>query len=156
MKDLDRRNLENCKIIYRLKDGLPVIEGDKAQLRQVIKNLIINGAEAITNSGGEIIIETGIIDCNRSYLSKHYLDDKLPEGSYVYLNVKDNGSGMTDEIKEKIFDPLLFYKIYRPGSGTCCSSRYSKRSSWSNKSLKHVEQRNKFQHNISCYKQKKG
>jgi len=35
-------------------------------------------------------VSTGVIDADRAYLSETFLDEHLPEGRYVYLEVTDN------------------------------------------------------------------
>jgi len=117
IENIDASILKNCRVIYEFEKDLPAMEGDKAQLRQLIKSLVINSAEAINNFDGVITISSGEIKCDRKYLSKNYLDDNLPEGLYVFLEVKDNGCGMTEEVQEKIFDPFFSTKFTGRGLG---------------------------------------
>ena len=100
---------------YDLAGDLPLIEADPAQIRQVILNLISNASDAIGEAGGTITITTGTMEADRNYLGKTYLDDELPEGSYVFLEVSDTGSGMDGDTLSKIFDPFFSTKF--PGRG---------------------------------------
>jgi PAS domain S-box-containing protein len=69
----------------RLGKGLPSVEADVAQLRQVVMNLVINASEAIGDSAGVIAVTTSDIRCGRDYLAGTFVDEQLPEGQYVCL-----------------------------------------------------------------------
>ena len=96
---------------------LPAIEADPGQIRQVVMNLITNASEAIGEAGGTIRIATGVVDADRAYLSESYLDEALPEGRYVYLEVSDTGCGMDEQARERIFDPFYTTKFTGRGLG---------------------------------------
>jgi len=98
-------------------DNLPAIEADAAQVRQIILNLITNASEAIGDRSGVISISTGAMECDRAYLSETYLDEDLPEGLYVYLEVADTGCGMDEETQAKVFDPFFTTKFTGRGLG---------------------------------------
>lgn len=102
---------------YNLTKQLHTIEGDPTQIRQVIMNLVTNASESIGDQGGEITISTGVMECNRSYLRDTYLDDNLPAGYYVYLEVADTGCGMDEETRAKIFEPFFSTKFTGRGLG---------------------------------------
>jgi len=102
---------------FNLAQNLPNIEVDATQLRQVIMNLVINASEAIGERSGVIAISTGAVDCDRAYLSEMWIDDRLPEGLYIYLEVADTGCGMDKETISKIFDPFFTTKFTGRGLG---------------------------------------
>ncbi len=101
----------------RLMPSLPAIEADAAQIQQVVMNLITNAAEAIGDRAGDIVVSTGTVDADRAYLSDAFLDDHLPPGRYVYLEVTDSGCGMDKETQAKIFDPFFTTKFTGRGLG---------------------------------------
>jgi PAS domain S-box-containing protein len=101
----------------RLADNLPAVEADATQVRQVIMNLITNASEALGDRSGFISISTGAMSCDRPYLAKTWLDEQLPEGVYVYLEVSDTGCGMDEETQKKIFDPFFTTKFQGRGLG---------------------------------------
>jgi signal transduction histidine kinase len=73
-----------------LADGLPLIEGDRVQLQQVVLNLIINAVEAMsgTSEGGrELLIATGQSEANG-----------------VLVTVKDSGPGLAPAALERLFE----------------------------------------------------
>ena len=102
---------------YSFHSDLPPVEADATQLRQVIMNLITNASEALGDRSGAISVSTGVMDCDRAYLSESYLDDNLPEGRYVYLEVADTGGGMDKETRRRIFDPFFTTKFTGGGLG---------------------------------------
>ncbi len=102
---------------YHFADNLPLIEGDATQLRQVIMNLITNASEAIGDKSGIITVGTGVMEADQSYLADTYVNDELPRGSYVYLEVSDTGCGMDQETQKKIFDPFFTKKFMGRGLG---------------------------------------
>jgi PAS domain S-box-containing protein len=100
-----------------LSAGLPYINADEAQIQQIIMNLITNGAESIDKPRGCINIITGVKNCDKKYLAAS-LVDVIPEpGSYVYLEVKDNGCGISNEILKRLFDPFFTTKFTGRGLG---------------------------------------
>jgi len=76
-------------------------------MRQVVMNLLINASEALGERGGTITVKTGTIDCDRGDLAETILDENLPAGRYVFLEVSDNGCGMSDTfVREALFRPF--------------------------------------------------
>ncbi|QJW94019.1 hybrid sensor histidine kinase/response regulator [Frigoriglobus tundricola] len=93
---------------YNLTAGLPAVQADATQVRQVVMNLITNASDAIGERSGVITLTTGLIDADARYLAP---------GRYVYLEVSDTGCGMTDEVRAKIFDPFYTTKFTGRGLG---------------------------------------
>lgn len=108
---------KKCVVNYHFMPNLPAIRADASQMRQIIMNLVINASEAIGDQSGVISVTTGAMHCDRTILSETYLDADLPEGHYVFLEVSDNGCGMSAETKAKIFDPFFTTKFTGRGLG---------------------------------------
>ncbi|MCX6953900.1 MAG: transporter substrate-binding domain-containing protein [Verrucomicrobia bacterium] len=102
---------------FNLAPNLPAVEGDATQLRQVIMNLVINASEAIGAKSGVISINTGLTRVDRAYLGGTILAPELKPGTYVYLEVSDNGHGMDADTQAKIFDPFFTTKFTGRGLG---------------------------------------
>jgi two-component system, cell cycle sensor histidine kinase and response regulator CckA len=102
---------------YDLAANLPAVEADAAQVRQVVMNLITNAADAIGERSGVITISTGLLDATRDYLAATYLDEKLPPGPYVFLEVADTGCGMDAPTRARLFDPFFTTKFAGRGLG---------------------------------------
>jgi len=104
-------------LTFDLKADLPMVEADATQMRQIIMNLIINASEAIGERSGVITVSTSVGYCDRTTLAQSYIDDHLPEGNYVRLEVTDNGCGMSPEVQARIFDPFFTTKFTGRGLG---------------------------------------
>lgn len=100
-----------------LDPALPTIRADAGQLQQVVMNLITNAAEAIGDRGGKIRLSTGVGEFAQAYLDSSRLEEKLPPGRYVWMEVCDSGCGMDEETLEKLFDPFFTTKFTGRGLG---------------------------------------
>ncbi len=96
---------------------VPFIEADPTQIRQIVMNLIVNASDAIGDRVGTIAVRTGRMECDRTYLDESSLAAELPEGSYAYFEVTDDGCGMDAETRQRIFDPFFTTKFTGRGLG---------------------------------------
>lgn len=85
---------------------LPTVRCRAAQLNQVFMNLIVNAAHAIP--------ERGVITLS----SRH-------EGGWVRVSVRDNGCGMTEAVRRRIFEPFYTTKPVGQGTGLGLSLSFS-------------------------------
>ena len=92
-----------------------VIRGDAGQLRQVVLNLISNAREALGEDGGTISVSGSLLRVDGSAHPNDVLT--ADTGSYVVLEVKDNGSGISQETRRRIFDPFFTTKATGHGLG---------------------------------------
>jgi PAS domain S-box-containing protein len=108
---------KNAEIVLDLDRALPAFDGDPAQVRQVIMNLITNASDAIGTAPGTITVLTGRMAVTREYLSGTWIGADLPEGDYVFAEVRDTGSGMDAATMARIFDPFFTTKFTGRGLG---------------------------------------
>lgn len=108
---------KDIKIRPSLVNDLPDIEADGSQLQQIVMNLITNAREAIGDHSGEIDIRTGLKNENKKSLKTYRQMENMPEGEYVYIEVSDTGSGMTQDVIENMFDPFYTTKFTGRGLG---------------------------------------
>ena len=87
---------KNIKMTFHLDKFIPSLMLDRKLLRRAFLNVINNSFYAM-KTGGELIIE-----------------DKC-DGDYVKLSIIDNGTGMSEETKKRIFEP---YYTTKAESGT--------------------------------------
>ncbi len=107
---------KQVEIQATLDESLPLVEGDPGQLQQVVMNLILNGAQAVGEQAGVVQVETAVHDLTANTIpGRDYLGQSLSPGSYVSLTVKDNGQGMDEETRNRIFEP--FFSTKKAGHG---------------------------------------
>jgi signal transduction histidine kinase/CheY-like chemotaxis protein len=92
------------------------VDADPAHLRQLVMNLITNAAEAVEASGrdGIVALHTRRVDVTESF-APHLSGGAIEPGRHVVLEVVDTGTGMSDEVRDQIFDP--FFSTRRDGRG---------------------------------------
>ncbi len=92
-------------------DGPPtIVDGDPAQLGQVILNLCLNASDAMDGTG------TVTIQTNEMDLLEHDIGN-LPAGRYASLAIIDTGSGMDAETRKRAFEPFFTTKPVGKGTG---------------------------------------
>jgi len=92
---------------------LPLVTCYPGQLNQVIMNLVANAIDVFDEfKQNQDSLETQAINHEIKIST-----EVLPDTHYVVIRVKDNGPGMTDEIKQKIFEKLFTTKAVGKGTG---------------------------------------
>ena len=108
MMPLLARTLGRNIILARV-DGPPtIIDGDGAQLGQVVLNLCTNASDAM-NGRGTITIDTAEVE-----LTEHA---QLAPGRYAKLAIADTGAGMDAETQRRAFEPFFTTKPLGKGTG---------------------------------------
>ncbi|MBN2575839.1 MAG: PAS domain S-box protein [Deltaproteobacteria bacterium] len=102
---------------YHFAKGLPAVDADATQLRQVVMNLIVNASEAIGERSGVISVTVGLAHCDADYLEGCLGADNLQPGDFVYLEVADTGHGIEAADLNRIFDPFFSTKFTGRGLG---------------------------------------
>ena len=98
-------------IVATPPEGPVVVRGDVTQLHQVITNLCTNAWHAMPD-GGTISVAVTSIDLGVAAADAL----QLVPGAYARLSVSDTGSGMSDEVRRRVFEP--FYTTKPVGQGT--------------------------------------
>jgi len=106
---------KNSAIWSALGKNLPPVSGNHAQIRQIVMNLIINASEAIGDKEGVIRVTTSCVRVGKSSLA--WATRRLNPGNYIQLKVSDNGCGMEEELRSRIFDPFFTSKFAGRGLG---------------------------------------
>jgi len=89
-------------VSWHLQAGLPPILGDAAQLRQVVHNLIQNAQDACAQSPrAQVEVRT----------------EMRPQSQRVRLSVHDNGSGFSEAVLQRAFEPYVTTKASGTGLG---------------------------------------
>lgn len=94
-----------------------MIDGDDAQLRQVVMNLVTNASEAIGEQPGHIGVHISNVNIAADIADDRWLGAAPSAGRYVRLDVSDNGCGMDVQTQERMFDPFFTTKFAGRGLG---------------------------------------
>ena len=109
---------KNVRLRLELGEDLPTVAGDSGQLQQVIMNLVINAAEAIgTERAGTVLVTTKLQHVDEHYARTVWGRGELQQGTYVSLEVHDDGCGMDEATLKRIFDPFFTTKVTGRGLG---------------------------------------
>ncbi len=108
---------KKARLRYDLSAGLPVVQGDAGQIRQVVMNLIINASDALEGRAGNITVKTFLYRIERKTRLDFLGGGRPDPGSYVALSVEDEGCGMTAETLNRIFEPFFTTKSTGRGLG---------------------------------------
>jgi PAS domain S-box-containing protein len=113
-KSIDLSASDICKdieIIKHIDEGLPVIQCDAVKIQQVLLNIIINGSQAMHSAKTE----------NPSFNITIKLSD---DEKHIITEIRDNGPGMTEDIRKRIFEPFYTTKPVGLGTGLGLSVSY--------------------------------
>jgi PAS domain S-box-containing protein len=108
---------QSLQLQLDLGKNLPAFSADPGQIQQVVMNLIINAGEAMGEKPGVVVVKTGVQELDEEYISLVLSSQGVGPGKYVYLEVRDTGSGMTREVADRIFDPFFTTKFAGRGLG---------------------------------------
>lgn len=126
-----------AKVQLQLMDQLPLIIADVTQLRQVLLNLVINAAEAISPSNvaeaispsvasveshasagtGSVLIATSVVQVTEQQLRSAHAAPDATSGPHAVLQITDDGVGMDSSTLSRIFEPFFTTKVVGRGLG---------------------------------------
>jgi PAS domain S-box-containing protein len=102
---------------FNLAPDVPPVAADPSQIQQVVMNLIINAAEAIGARPGRIAVAVRARELDGSFLHAAPAGPPIRPGRYVVLEVQDDGPGMDEDTRARIFDPFFSTKFAGRGLG---------------------------------------
>lgn len=112
---------ESITVITHVPDDLRPVVGDATQIQQVLMNLCVNARDAMPE-GGTLTIDAQTVTYSEADAQRNI--DAKP-GTYVQVRVEDTGTGMPDEVADKIFEPFFSTKEEGEGTGLGLSTAYS-------------------------------
>jgi PAS domain S-box-containing protein len=122
IEDLIRESAEfvlhgsNVKCEYNFPEDLWKVKADKAQMTQVINNIVLNADQSMPEGGKILITGDNVVLGSDNTLP-------LPEGKYIKIAMEDEGVGIPEEYLLKIFDP--YFSTKRKGHGLGMATVYS-------------------------------
>lgn len=108
---------QHVELHCNLPETIPSIEADPSQIHQVIMNLAMNAIEAVGDRNGIVSLTTGSQLFNRDELASPWINQNLPGGTYVFIQVTDTGCGIPRENLPRIFDPFFTTRFIGRGLG---------------------------------------
>jgi two-component system, cell cycle sensor histidine kinase and response regulator CckA len=113
MEGLLRRLVhENIEMTIVPGDCIGRVKADPGYVGQVLMNLVVNARDAMPN-GGRLTIAVTNVTLEDSYAATH---QDATAGDHVMLTVSDTGTGISDEVKARLFE--AFFTTKAPGKGT--------------------------------------
>jgi PAS domain S-box-containing protein len=119
MKMLTRLIGEDVELITQLDPDAGMVRADAGQLEQVLLNLAVNARDAMP-SGGKIVIATTRAKLGADAARQIELERA---GEYAVITVSDTGSGMSPEVRARVFEPFFSTKGAR-GTGLGLATAY--------------------------------
>jgi two-component system, NtrC family, sensor kinase len=105
---------EAIKVIKEYSD-LPLVECYAGQLNQVFMNILANAIDAL---------EESMISGKTTEKPQICIRTQLIEPNQVTIGITDNGTGISEEVKQKLFDPFFTTKPVGQGTGMGLSISY--------------------------------
>jgi PAS domain S-box-containing protein len=102
----DAAHRHTVSIRNELEADLPMTMADRVQLQQVLMNLMLNGIEAMRDTGGELIVTSKKIDHGQ-----------------LAITVSDSGIGLPNGESDRIFEAFFTTKSHGTGMGLSISRR---------------------------------
>ena len=106
-------------VTTELDAQLPPVMADFRQMQQLVTNLVTNAVESLHGSGHGVVVRTTTVVLSESDLRhwQGFSGNGPTAGLYVVMEVKDEGSGMSPDVLQKIFDPFYTTKFTGRGLG---------------------------------------
>jgi len=111
-------SLRGSNVRYKLDlvTDLWPVNIDRAQVGQVLQNIIINADQAMCD-GGEIVVT-----CTNEIVESVNNQHSLVPGKYISISISDTGPGIEPDVLPRIFDP--FFTTKEKGNGLGLSTAY--------------------------------
>jgi PAS domain S-box-containing protein len=119
-KFLHRLIREDITLKINCSEGPLWIMADRAQMEQMVMNLVTNARDAMPN-GGKLVIDTRPVNLKRDFIEEHGYGK---EGEYAFVAVSDTGIGMDEKTITRVFEPFFTTKEQGKGTGLGLSMVY--------------------------------
>ncbi len=103
---------QNVQIIKEAGDNM-LAYGNPTDFMRIMMNMGKNAILAMTQTGGTLTYSCTPRDVKEQIVSQF---STIPPGSYLYISVKDTGTGMTPDVLQHVFTP--YFTTRAPGQGS--------------------------------------
>jgi two-component system, cell cycle sensor histidine kinase and response regulator CckA len=104
-------------LVMDVPDDCILIDADRAQLQQLVMNLVINGGEAIGDQPGTLTVRIRTEHFTERREHPRTQGFPISAGDYLRVDVTDTGAGMDEETRSRIFEPFFTTKFLGRGLG---------------------------------------
>ena len=108
-ESLQRSVGSTAHLAYDLAENVWPVTADATQVRTALLNLVDNARDAMPD-GGTVRIATQNVCVDQS-------DNEIAAGDYAALSVQDTGTGMPEDVKDRLFEPFFTTKDVGKGTG---------------------------------------
>lgn len=121
---LQRALHSDMRLDVRSQNASGFVQIDVQQVQQAILNLIINARDATASAGhraGIVTVETGQVTIDAVAPA---ISPPVGPGTYMTLSVRDQGTGMSEDVRAHMFEPFFTTKDEGLGTGLGLSMIY--------------------------------
>jgi two-component system cell cycle sensor histidine kinase/response regulator CckA len=104
-------------LVMDVPDDCILVDADRAQLQQLVMNLVINGGEAIGDQPGTLTVRIRTEHFTERREHPRTQGFPISTGDYLRVDVTDTGAGMDEETRSRIFEPFFTTKFLGRGLG---------------------------------------
>ncbi len=108
----------DIELLVDLQPDVPTLLADRAQMQQMLRNLIENAVDAIEPGGGSVRLEMRVASLRDGQAEPGKpAAPPFTRGGYLAIAVRDSGCGMDESTLARIFDPFFTTKFVGRGLG---------------------------------------
>lgn len=108
---------EGVTIVHHRAERLLPVEADPIQIRHCIFNVLVNAIEATAAAGGEVQVTAGARRLDPASVAGLVSGREEPPGDFAWVEIRDEGGGMSSETEERAFEPFFSTRGKDRGNG---------------------------------------
>lgn len=108
---------DRVAVAFEARGDVPDVDVDLNQFWKVFFNIVKNAGEAMGGNAGHVTLAVAPFRMTKEAASAFVSEHPLPEGDGVLFRVTDDGPGIPERIRSRIFDPYVSSKSLGRGLG---------------------------------------